>query len=411
MDIAKEIKRKTQDVLIDIVKKTRRILIGDTTLRDGEQAPRAGLNAEEKLTIAGQLDRLGVDSIEAGFPAANKEDFEAVRLVSRKIRRPLISALARCHAKDIELAHESLKDAREGGIILFLGTSPVLRKYSLNKSREEVIETLKRAVTLARKFADNVAFGAEDASRTEPDFLYEVYEKAIDSGASLIGFTDTVGWLVPEETKGIMDGIKRNVRNLKKVLLGVHFHNDLGLALANSLVAVECGANIVQCTINGLGERAGNTSLEELVMALKTRKEYYKTTVNINTKELFKTSRLVERLTGIGVSPQKPIVGGSVFATEAGIHQAALLKQRLTYEIIKPEAVGQRGTTFVLGRHSGKHAVYDRMRKLGYRVNEKRDRERLEAVYRRFKEVASTRKEVDDGELADIARVIFRIKK
>lgn len=395
------------NTFIEIIKKQKRILISDTTLRDGEQAPGASLNVKQKLTIAKQLDSLGVDAIEAGFPASSKEDFEAAKLISSELKRPLISALSRCHKEDIKITAESFKNAKRWGIALFLGTSPLLRRYSLNKSKDEIIEILKNAIKFSKKFTDNIAFGAEDATRTEPEFLYKVYEEAIDSGARAVGFPDTVGCLTPGEVKEMIAGIKENVPNLKKAFLAIHFHNDLGLAVANSLAAVECGINIVQCTINGLGERAGNASLEELVMALKTRKDYYKVKLNINTKELFRTSRLVAELTGIGISLNKPIVGQNVFATEAGIHQAALLKKRTTYEIIKPEEVGQKGTILVLGKHSGKHAVCDRLKTLGYRLIEKKDGDKLEVIYQRFKELAVTKKEVSSIELADIAKEVL----
>jgi 2-isopropylmalate synthase len=410
MNFGDALKKMAFSAVIEGIKKQRRILISDTTLRDGEQAPGASLSVEQKLAIARQLDILGVDAIEAGFPASSKEDFEAVRLIAGEVKRPVISALSRCHKEDIRLAVEALKDAKHWSISLFLGTSPILRKYSLDKSKEEVIEILRDAIKFAKKFTDNVAFGAEDACRTESEFLYKVYEEAIDSGALVIGFPDTVGWLVPGEVKEMIDGIKRNVRSLKRAFLATHFHNDLGLAVANSLAAVECGVNIVQCTINGLGERAGNASLEELVMALKTRKDYYKVNLNINTKEIFKTSQLVAESTGIGTSPYKPIVGKNVFASEAGIHQAALLKERVTYEIIKPEEVGQKGTTLVLGRHSGRHAVYDRLKTLGYRLSDKENEEKLDVIYQRFKELAGTKKEVSDGELALIAKEVLESK-
>jgi 2-isopropylmalate synthase len=410
MNLGEGLEKLALRAFIGIVKKQKRILLSDTTLRDGEQAPGASLSIEQKLTIARQLDLLGVDAIEAGFPASSKEDFEAVRLISNEVKRPVISALSRCHKEDIKLALDALKDAKRWSISLFLGTSPMLRKYSLNKSKEEVITILQSAIKFAKDFTDNIAFGAEDATRTEPDFLYRVYEEAIDAGALVIGFPDTVGWLVPAQVKEMIDGIKKGVRNLNKAFLGIHFHNDLGLAVANSLAAIECGVNIVQCTINGLGERAGNASLEELVMALKTRKDYYKVGLNIDTKQLFKTSQLVAELTGIGVSPQKPIVGRNVFASEAGIHQAALLKKRVTYEIIKPEEVGQKGTTLVLGRHSGKHAVYDRLQKLGYKSIEEEGKDKLDVIYQRFKELAVTKKEVNDGELVSIAEEILQNK-
>ncbi len=407
VNLGEGLKRIGLSAFIEIIKRQKRILISDTTLRDGEQAPGASLNVAQKLTIAKQLDTLGVDSIESGFPASSKEDCEAARLISSEVKRPVISALSRCHKEDIKLAAESLKNARHWSISLFLGTSPILRKYSLNKSREEVIEIMKDAIKFAKKFTDNVAFGAEDASRTEPEFLYKVYREAIDAGVLAVGFTDTVGWLVPTQVKEMIEGVKRNVPNLRKALFAVHFHNDMGLAVANSLAAIECGVNIVQCTINGLGERAGNASLEELVMALKVRKDYYRVNARVDTKQLFKTSQLVEELTGMGISSNKAIVGRNVFASEAGIHQAALLKKRTTYQIIKPEEVGQKGTTLVLGRHSGKHAVYDRLRRLGYRSAVKKDQDKMDAIYLRFKELAITKKEVDDRELLNIAREVL----
>jgi len=391
----------------EFLKKQKRVLISDTTLRDGEQAPGASLDIDQKLTIAKQLDALGVDSIEAGFPASSNEDFEAVRLIASQVKRPIISALSRCHKDDIKSAAEALKNAGNWSISMFLGTSPILRKYSLNKSKEEVITILKDAIRFARGYTDNVAFGAEDATRTEPEFLYRVYEEAIDAGARAIGFPDTVGWLVPEQVKEMIGGIRKNVRNLNRAFLAIHFHNDLGLAVANSLAAVECGVNIVQCTVNGLGERAGNASLEELVMALRIRKDYYEVNTRINTKELFKTSRLVSELTDIAISPNKPIVGRNVFATEAGIHQAAILKKEATYEIIKPVEVGQKGTTLVLGRHSGKHAIAHKLKALGCKCSSNDSKDELDLIYKRFKEFAVTKKEVRDEELAKIAREVL----
>lgn len=396
--------------VIGFIKKHRIVLISDTTLRDGEQAPGGSLNVEQKLIIARQLESLGVNAVETGFPASSKEDFEAARLISRNVRRPLISALCRCRREDIELTADALKDARRWGFTLFLGTSPMLRKYSLNKTKEEIMDIMKESIKQAKQFTDNVVFAPEDATRTEPEFLYRIYEEAIDAGAAVVGFTDTVGWLIPQEAKDMICGIREHVRNLDKVLLAAHFHNDLGLAVANSLAAVECGANIIQCTINGIGERAGNTSLEELVMALTIKKDYYKCRVGIDTKQLFKTSQLVEQLTELSVPPNKPVVGRNVFATEAGIHQAALIKERLTYEIIKPEDVGQKGTTLVLGRHSGKHVIYYRLRKMGYKIPGDKNLN-LDVIYSKFKELASTKKEVSDPELAAIADEVLKDSK
>lgn len=393
-----------KDVLIKKIKRERKIFIGDTTLRDGEQAPGASLDVEQKLQIAKQLDRLGVDSIEAGFPISSKEDFEAVRLISCRVKRPVITALCRCKREDIDCAREALIKGHRWGLALFMGTSSILRRYSLKKSKEDVLQTIKDAILYARKFTDNIAFGAEDASRTEPEFLYMVYREAIKAGALVIGFPDTVGILTPDEVKDVISGIKVNVPNLDRAFMAVHFHNDLGLAVANTLAAISSGVNIVQCTINGIGERAGNTSLEEVIMVLKTRKEYYRAKIGINTEELFKTSGLVSRLTGLSVSANKAIVGENVFASEAGIHQAALLRSRVTYEIIKPEDVGQEGTKIVLGRHSGKHAMINRMEKLGIRFPAAEREKKTEDIYRRFKELAATKKIIDDNDLASIIK-------
>ena len=387
---------RVKDLLIKRIKKEGRIFIGDTTLRDGEQAPGAGLGVADKLKIAKQLDTLGVDSIEAGFPISSKEEFEAVKLIAENVHRPVITALCRSRKEDIDCAREALKNAHKWGFGIFLGTSPILRKYSLGKTKEEVIQIIKETISYAKKYSDNIAFGAEDASRTEPDFLYRAYEEAIKAGAMVVGFPDTVGCLIPEEVKDIIENIKLNVRNLDKAFLAVHFHDDLGLAVANALAAIKSGVNIIQCTVNGIGERAGNTSLEEIVMALQAKQSYYKARIGVNTKELYKTSRLVSQLTGLSISANKSIVGENVFATEAGIHQAALLKKRVTYEIIKPQDVGQEGTRIVLGKHSGKHALTDRLNKLGYRISEKDNR--LDTIYDKFKEAAVNRKEIGDTE-------------
>jgi len=407
MDIKQNFRDFITGNVIKAIKGSRRILISDTTLRDGEQAPGASLNSEEKLQVAKKLDALGVDSIETGFPASSKEEFDAVRLISASVKRPILTALSRCLKGDIEKTKDAFRGNPRWGISLFLGTSPFLRKFSLDKSQEELLAILREAIGLARKYTLNVAFGAEDATRTEPEFLYRVYREAISAGAVVIGVPDTVGRLLPDEVKGLINGIRDNVPNIDKVLLATHFHNDLGLAVANSLAAVQSGANIVQCTINGLGERAGNASLEEFVVALAAREDHYGLHTNIRTKRLYETSRLVADLTGLETSANKPIVGKNVFATEAGIHQAALLRDRMTYEFIRPEDVGQSGTRIVLGRHSGKHAVYDRLRKLGFNFEGKDGSGKLDEIYKKFKKTASTKKEVGEEELAGIAREIF----
>lgn len=400
-------KGSVKDFLVKRIKNEKKIFIADTTLRDGEQAPGAAMNMSEKLQVAKQLELLGVDSIEAGFPISSKEEFEAVRLIAQKIKGPVITALCRAKRDDIDCAREALKDARRWALALFLGTSPILRKHALKKSKDEILQSVRDAIVYAKRFTDSVAFGAEDASRTEPEFLYTVYREAIDAGAMVVGFTDTVGCMTPDEVSDTISNIRANVGNLNNAFLAVHFHNDLGLAVANTLAAIKSGVNIVQCTINGIGERAGNTSLEEIVMALTTRKDYYKAKISINTRQLYKTSRLVSQLTGLDISVNKPIVGENVFATEAGIHQAALLKNRTTYEIIDPKSVGQKGTRLIMGRHSGKHALADRIKKLGFKLPKAQSEEKIDNIYRRFKEVAVTKKTVEDEDLIYIVKEVL----
>lgn len=384
----------------------KKIFISDTTLRDGEQSTGASLGIEQKVRIAKQLEELGVDSIQAGFPASNRIDFEAVRRIAQEVKRPVISALSRCRKEDIEITAEAFRGVKQWSLNLFLGTSELLRKYSLNKTKEEIIQTLTSSVKYGRTFTDRVTFGAEDATRTEIEFLYQVYEKAIDAGATVIGFPDTVGWLIPEQVKQMIERIKQNVPNFNKALLAVHFHNDLGLAVANSLAAIEAGVDIVQCTVNGLGERAGNTSLEELIMALRVRQDYYNISISINTQELYKTSQLVAELTGIAIPVNKPIVGDNVFASESGIHQAALLKNISTYQIINPLDIGREGVKIILGKHSGKQALVDRLQKLGFQVSG--NEHHLEEIYKRFKELAISKKQVYDEELFMLADGILR---
>ncbi|MGB2601266.1 MAG: 2-isopropylmalate synthase [Candidatus Omnitrophota bacterium] len=406
--IGEALKNMAIGAVIEAIRKGQRVLISDTTLGDGEQAPGSSLNPQQKLAIAKQLDKLGVDTIEAGFPGSSELEYEGVELVAKNIKRPTISVLSRCMKSDIDAAVQSLEKAKNWGLALFIGTSPKLRQFSLdNKSQDEIIETLTDAIKYAKKYTDSIAFGAEDATRTEPEFLYRVYEAAIDSGAVVIGVPDTVGWLIPEETASLMEKIKQNVPNIKKALIGVHFHNDLGLAVANTLTAIRHGANIVQCTINGIGERAGNTSLEEFVMALKTREDVYNIKTNVNTKELYATSKLVAEHTGMHVAPNKAVVGDNVFATEAGMHQVALLKERSTYEIIAPEEVGQLDTTLFLGRHSGKHMVLYKLNEAGIKLDDVKDQKKIDLIYQKFKELALTKKKVEDEELINIARAVI----
>lgn len=402
--LEKRLKGTVKDFLVEAIKKQKRVFISDTTLRDGEQAPGAALGIEDKLEIAMALDRLGVDSIEAGFPVSSAEDFEAVKLIAKKVRRPVITALCRCNRGDIDCAKEALKGARRWGLALFMGTSPILRKYSVKKKKDEVIKTIKNAIIYAKKFTDSIAFGAEDASRTEPEFLYKVYTSAIDAGALVIGFPDTVGNMTPDEVADAISGIKANVHNLHKAFLAVHFHDDLGLAVANALTAIKNNVNIIQCTVNGIGERAGNTSLEEIAVILKAKREYFKVKLGINTRHLFKTSQLVSRLTGLGISTNKAIVGDNVFASEAGIHQAALLKSRNTYDFIKPQDVGQKEIKLVLGRHSGKHALINRINRLKIRLPKIKRADKIDRIYRQFKELAGTKKIITDSDLASLVK-------
>lgn len=391
-------------MLIKVFRKTPRLLISDTTLRDGEQSPGASLTVEQKCRIAKSLEQLGVDSIDVGFPASSESEIKAAQEIAKIVKRPVLTGLSRCNNKDIDAVYQGLSHARRWGIALFIGTSPVLRKYSLHKSKDEIIEKIEKSVRYAAKYTQNITFGAEDATRTEMDFLCQAYQVAIDNGALVIGFTDTVGYCTPDEIKQKIETIQSRVKNIKHALIGVHFHNDLGLAVANSLAAVEAGAHLVQCTVNGVGERAGNAALEEVVMSLKTRKDYYRRSVNIQTNKLVALSNLVVQEMQMPVSAFKPIVGKNVFATEAGIHQAALLESLDTYEIIKPEDVGQKGVSLVLGKHSGQHALHARLEELGYDLS----RDVFDAVYQEFKKYAEAKKEITDLDLKQLVQSITK---
>ncbi len=381
--------------------KSKKILIFDTTLRDGEQCPGASLNKREKLEIAQQLEKLGVDVIEAGFPIASPDDFEAVKEVATKIKNTRIAGLARCVDKDIERCAEALAPAgKRGRIHVFLATSKVHREYKLKKRKEEIIKLAVWGVQYAKKFCDDVEFSAEDAARTERDFLVEVTKAVIDAGAKTVNIPDTVGYAIPYEFGETIAYLFDNVPNIDKAIINVHCHNDLGLAVANSLAAVKNGARGVECTINGLGERAGNCSLEEFVMALKTRKDYFGFETGINTKEIYKTSRLVSRLTGMIVQRNKAIVGANAFAHEAGIHQDGILKERSTYEIMRPEDIGIESSELVLGKHSGRHAFADRLIKMGFKLT----KEELEKAYNRFIALADKKKFIYDDDIIAIAR-------
>ncbi|MBM3249170.1 MAG: 2-isopropylmalate synthase, partial [Candidatus Omnitrophica bacterium] len=334
-----------------------KIIIFDTTLRDGEQAPGASLNAKEKMEIAQQLVRVGADVIEAGFPISSPGDFASVKEIATKIKGATICGLARAIKKDIDAAYMAVKPAKSARIHVFLATSKIHMQYKLKKAEGEILRLTEEMVKYARKRIGDIQFSPEDASRTEKDFLFKVVETAINAGATTINIPDTVGYAEPEEFGILINDIMNNVPNVNKAVIAVHCHNDLGLAVANSLSAIRNGARQVECTINGIGERAGNASMEEIVMAIKTRKDLFSNvTTVINTKEIYKTSRMVSKLTGFVVAPNKAIVGGNAFRHESGIHQDGVLKKRTTYEIIDPDDVGFTGEGLVLGKHSGRHA-------------------------------------------------------
>ena len=376
-----------------------KIIIFDTTLRDGEQSPGASLNNTEKLEIARQLTVLGVDVIEAGFPVSSPGDFEAVRSIAKHVKGPVICGLARAVEKDIDAAYNAVKYAERPRIHVFLATSKIHMKYKLKKAEEEILRLAVTAVKYARAKCRDVEFSPEDASRTEAAFLYRVVEAVIDAGAATVNIPDTVGYATPFEFAQLIRGIKGNVPNIEKCVISVHCHNDLGLGVANSLAAVMSGARQIECTINGLGERAGNASLEEVAMTIKTRSDIFKgITTDINTKEICKTSRMVSKLTGMPVQPNKAIVGANAFAHESGIHQDGVLKERITYEIMKPEDVGFGETKLVLGKHSGRHAFKERMKSLGYELKD----EQLEKAFNAFKELADKKKQLFDEDLEAI---------
>jgi 2-isopropylmalate synthase len=373
----------------------RRILIFDTTLRDGEQSPGCSMNLQEKLEIAQALVDLGVDIIEAGFPIASPGDFEAVREIAETIRGATICGLARCNDADIDRAWEALKHAPRPRIHVFLATSAIHREFKLKMTREEIVQRAVQGVRRAVQYCDDVEFSPEDAARTERDFLCQVVEAAIAAGATTINIPDTVGYATPREYGETIALLKNRVPNIDRAVLSTHCHNDLGLAVANSLAAVESGAGQIECTINGIGERAGNCALEEVVMALKTRADYYRCTTGIRTPRLVPTSRLVSSITGVQVQRNKAIVGRNAFAHEAGIHQDGLLKERRTYEIMRPEDVGWSKTDLVLGKHSGRAALADRAKALGYQLTG----EQLQHVFEEFKKLADKKKDIYDGDI------------
>jgi len=375
---------------------SRKIVIFDTTLRDGEQSPGASMNLAEKMEAAGALVDLGVDVIEAGFPIVSQGDFDAVLEISKNVRGSTICGLARCREADIDRAWEALQHAERARIHVFLATSAIHREFKLKMDQEEIIRRAVEGVKRAAGYTADIEFSPEDASRTEADFLCRVVEAAIGAGATTVNIPDTVGYSTPTDMRRVITTLRERVPNIDKAVISVHCHNDLGLAVANSLAAVESGAGQVECTINGLGERAGNCSLEEIVMALRTRNDHYKADTGIVTKRLVPTSRLVANITGIQVQRNKAIVGRNAFAHEAGIHQDGMLKERTTYEIMRPEDVGFAKTDLVLGKHSGRAALADRAKEMGYHL----EHEQLDDVFRQFKQLADKKKEIYDGDIA-----------
>lgn len=405
-----------------------RILIFDTTLRDGEQCPGASLNVEEKLIIARQLARLGVDIIEAGFAFASPGDFEAVQKIAETVgtaNGPTICSLARATQQDIQAAASALKPAARPRIHTFIATSDIHLQYKLRKTRSEVLSIAGEMVAYAKSFVNDIEFSPEDAGRSDPEFLYQVLEQAIAAGATTVNIPDTVGYTTPAEFGALIRGIKENVPNIDQAVISVHGHNDLGLAVANFLEAVKNGARQLECTINGIGERAGNAALEELVMALHVRRQYYnpflgrsrdseEPLTNINTREIYKTSRLVSNLTGMLVQPNKAIVGANAFAHESGIHQDGMLKHKRTYEIMDAQLIGLSDNQIVLGKHSGRNAFRTRLHELGFEVSE----QELNKAFVRFKDVADKKKEISDRDLEAIvndeihqAPELFRLER
>jgi 2-isopropylmalate synthase len=390
------------------------VRIFDTTLRDGEQSPGATLTSEEKLEVARALARLGVDVIEAGFPCASPDDFEAVKAIAESVgaapvegrassEPPIICGLARASENDIRSAYEAVKVAKYPRIHVFLATSPIHREHKLRMTKEQVIERLVRMVTYAKSLCQDIEFSPEDAGRTEPEFLYQAVEAAINAGATTINIPDTVGYTMPDEFGAVIAGVMKNVPNIERAVVSVHCHNDLGLATANTLAGIRNGARQAEVTINGIGERAGNTALEEVVMALRTREPVFKLRTNIDTTQLTRTSKLVSVRTGMVVQPNKAVVGANAFAHESGIHQDGMLKNEETYEIMRPETVGAGQTLLVLGKHSGRHAFAVRLRELGHAL----EGEPLDTAFARFKVLADKKKRITDADLEALAASEF----
>ena len=376
----------------------QRITIFDTTLRDGEQSPGCSMNVQEKLRMAHQLERLGVDVIEAGFPIASEGDFEAVQAIAAMVRRPIIAGLARASKADIERAWQALHRAGRPRIHVFLATSDIHLQYKLRITRDQCVEQARDAVRLAKSLCSDVEFSPEDATRTDPEFLCKLLEAAIEAGATTLNIPDTVGYSMPQEFGDLIAKIRRQVRGIEKAGISVHCHNDLGLAVANTMAALASGATQVECTINGIGERAGNASLEEIVMAMRVRPDRYPYETGVVSEQLYPASQLLSETTGVAVQPNKAIIGRNAFAHEAGIHQDGVLKNPLTYEIMTPQSVGVPDSTLVLGKHSGRHALRLRCQQLGHEF----DRRELDEIYREFVVLADQIKQVRDHHLMEL---------
>ncbi len=375
-----------------------RVIIFDTTLRDGEQAAGGTLNIQEKLEIARQLEKLGVDVIEAGFPVTSPGDFEAVSLIAKEIRIPVICVLTHANLKAVDQSWEAVKEAEQPRIHIVLSSSDIHLFYQLRKSREEILQMSCDTVARAKKYCDDVEFSAMDASRTEPEYIHQILQAVIDAGATTVNIPDTVGYAMPDQFGSLITGIFKNVPNINRAVVSVHCHNDLGLAVANSLESLNRGVRQVECTINGIGERAGNASLEEVVMAIKTRNDFFNLTTNINTTQIYKTSRLVSELTGFSVQSNKAVVGANAFRHSSGLHIDGIIKMPITFEIMDPKSVGIPSRSLVLGKTSGRHAFRERLTELGYSLSE----EDFSRAFSAFKELADKKKDITDRDIESL---------
>ncbi len=380
-----------------------RIQIFDTTLRDGEQSPGYSMNQEEKVKLALQLERLQVDVIEAGFPISSEGDFKTVKAISNEVQNCSVAGLCRTRKPDIQRAADALEKAAHPRIHTFIATSDIHMEHKLQKSRQQVLEYAVEAVEYASSLCEEVEFSAEDASRSDPEFLYEIFTEVINAGAKVINVPDTVGYALPWEFGELIRGIRENVPNIDQATISVHCHDDLGLAVANSLMAIRNGAQQIECTINGIGERAGNASLEEIVMAIQTRQQEFDHYTTINTKEIYPTSQLLTDVTGKQVQPNKAVVGENAFAHEAGIHQHGVLKNPMTYEIMTPQSVGINSNKIVLGKHSGRYALKERIKELKYKLNE----DQIERVYQKFTKLCDDQKVVREDELIELVERVI----